>query len=227
MTVYGASYIGREHTRVGRNNQDAFFTRAQGARSVAVVADGCGSSGQSEVGAQLGSRFLCSYLIQESISPALPQAGLAALTRWLGATASSLPGGHVDEVLEAYFLFTFLAVVREGAQCLVFGVGDGAVLVDGASTRLDAGPNNAPDYCAYGLSGSIAAPPVVVHFAGAAQQVVLLTDGFDPLLETQAVQQLVEGAAHWRNPLTLQRRLNVLAERERFSDDATMVVSVQ
>lgn len=232
MSPFGASFIGREHTRVGRNNQDAFAVQVKGSRSVAVVADGCGSAGHSEVGAQLGSRFLCSWLIQESNFAARPNAAVEALTRWLWAQAQSIPDGPIEAVLEAYFLFTFLAVVREGPKCLVFGVGDGAVLVDGVCTRLEAGADNAPDYCAYRLVSSRRVEPRV-HFEGDAQQVVLMTDGFDALLEAASgvaagsrLQGLVEGAASWRNPLTLQRRLNVLAERERLADDATVAVSV-
>ena len=50
-----------------------------------------------------------------------------------------------------------------------------------------------------------------------------MTDGFDRL-DTQRVLALADTAALSRNPLTLQRRLNVLAESERFSDDATIAL---
>ena len=48
--MFSGTHIGREHVRIGRNNQDGVFTSPQ----VAVVTDGCSSQPQSEVGAQLG-----------------------------------------------------------------------------------------------------------------------------------------------------------------------------
>jgi hypothetical protein len=65
-----------------------------------------------------------------------------------------------------------------------------------------------------------------VHFQGRALQVVLLTDGFDGLLEREPerVLALVGPEGLWRNPRTLQRRLNVLGDASRFADDATVVV---
>jgi hypothetical protein len=220
----GASLIGREHVRVGRNNQDGFSLRTSSARTVGVVTDGCSSQARSEVGAQLGAQFLSGWLSREPLSTELPLRATDALCAWLYRTAVELDDAQaLDAVLDTYFLFTFLAVVREGPRALVFGMGDGALLVDDQVVRLDSGPQNAPEYCAYRL-GTGRRPEPQLHFVGEAKTVALMSDGLDCLLarEPGRVRSLFDGDL--TNPLTLQRRLNVLGEAERFADDATLVL---
>lgn len=219
----GASLIGREHVRLGRNNQDGFALRSNSARTVGVVTDGCGSQPRSEVGAQLGAAFLCGWLVNEALSGELPLRATDALCGWLYRTASELGVGSLEEHLESWFLFTFLAVVREGSRALVFGMGDGVFCVDEQLVALDPGPENAPEYCAYRL-GSGVRPTPRVHFAGAARRVALMTDGFEPWSRQQPTQLLSLLDGPLQHPLALQRRLNVLGEAARFADDATLVV---
>jgi hypothetical protein len=211
--------------RLSRNNQDGWWLEHRGARVVGVVTDGCGSQPHSEIGAKLGAQFLCIWLLGAALSDELPLRAAEALTAWLYRTALEFGPELVNPVLERSFLFTFLAVVRDGAECWVFGLGDGAVWVDGQLTVLDAGPENAPEYCAYRL-GEARRPGPTLHFRGAAARVAVMTDGFEDLLKREAskVGALFEDRAAWKNPLTLQRRLNVLAEAERLADDATLIV---
>jgi hypothetical protein len=217
--------MGREHVRLGRNNQDGWWLEQRGARVVGVVTDGCGSQPHSEIGAKLGAQFLCTWLCGAALSDELPLRAAEALTAWLSRTALEFGPELVNPVLERSFLFTFLAVVREGTECWVFGMGDGAVWVDEQVTVLDPGPENAPQYCAYRL-GEARQPGPTLHFRGAAARVALMTDGFEALLKRDAprVGALFEDRAAWKNPLTLQRRLNVLVEAERLADDATLIV---
>lgn len=218
----GASCIGREHARVGRNNQDGLAVLPD----VVVVTDGCSSQPQSEVGAQLGARFLATWLAHHGrVDLDTPRLATEALTAWIADAARAL-GGELEPTLDTYFLFTFLAAVRSGARALVFGLGDGAFVVDAEVVRLDAGPENAPPYCAYRLGATGSRPEPQLHFYGEARSLAVCTDGLDPLVrrEPRALARLVAEPALARNPLSLQRRLNVLAEAERFSDDATLAL---
>jgi hypothetical protein len=225
LIAQGATLVGREHARVGRNNQDGFAVHAAPGRTVGVVTDGCGSQPGSEVGAQLGARFLAQWLARARLCDELPEQATDALCGWLRTTASGFEGEPLEEVLDAWFLFTFLAVVREGSRATVFGLGDGALCADSEVVRLDPGPANAPEYCAYRL-GRGRRPAPRLHFQGEARRVALMTDGFDQLLarEPARVVALLDGLQGPCNPRTLQRRLNVLGEAERLADDATLVV---
>jgi hypothetical protein len=214
--MFSASHIGREHVRLGRNNQDGHFA----SKSVVVVTDGCSSQPNSEVGAQLGARFLGEWLSAQTVlDDATPERAMNALCEWMKGAAQALGG---LEALEQYFLFTVLAAVRRDDRTLVFGMGDGAVLIDERLVRFDSGPDNAPLYCAYRLT-SAQPPGVEVHHFAAAGRVAVMTDGLNAL-DPVRVRALVGEVAPGRNPLTLQRRLNVLSETERFSDDATLAV---
>ncbi|PZR13510.1 MAG: hypothetical protein DI536_12175 [Archangium gephyra] len=212
--MFAATHVGRDHVRVGRNNQDGAFS----SENVVVVTDGCGSQPQSEVGAQLGARFLGEWLSSRELDATLPERAVDALTRWLDALSLTLQSGERGRLLESFFLFTFLAAVRRADDVIVFGMGDGSVCIDGRLITLDVGDDNAPNYAAYRLTSS-SPPPVVTHFTGRASQVVLMTDG----LSTVRADELWSPGLS-RNPFSLQRRLNVLAARERLHDDATIAI---
>lgn len=230
VQLTGATLIGREHVRLGRNNQDGFALARRGVAVAGVVTDGCSSSPRSEVGAQLSARFLsgwvASYAAGKALTPDVARLATDALGAWLYRAVSAVDGDPAAfaEVVETYFLHTFLCAVRAGDDALVFGIGDGAVSVDGVVTRLDAGPDNAPPYMAYRLlSGR--RPEVQVHFHGRAKRLAVMTDGFDALLEREParVRALLDDGL-WKNPRTLQRRLNLLGEAAPPADDATLVV---
>lgn len=215
--MFSATHIGREHARIGRNNQDGVFTSPR----VAVVTDGCSSQPQSEVGAQLGARFLGHWLSKQSeLSAELPERATDALTSYVYQSVLAL-GPEVEAMLERYFLFTYLAAIRIGDRGMIFGLGDGAFLVDDELAKLDAGPENAPPYCAYRLTTSGSRPEAQTHFIGAAKRLAVMTDGLNELA-AEKVRALTSELNP--NPLTLQRRLNVLAQTERFADDATIAL---
>jgi hypothetical protein len=215
--MFSATHIGREHVRIGRNNQDGVFTSPH----VAVVTDGCSSQPQSEVGAQLGARFLGHWLSkQRELSADLPERATDALTSYLYQAVLAL-GPEVESLLERYFLFTSLAAIRLGDRGMIFGLGDGAFLVDDELVRIDSGPQNAPPYCAYRLTESGSRPEAQTHFIGDARRLAVMTDGLNELAP-ERVRELTSGLHP--NPLSLQRRLNVLAQTERFADDATIAL---
>ena len=217
--MFAATHIGRDHARIGRNNQDGVFTSAR----VAVVTDGCSSQPQSEVGAQLGARFLGQWLSSISeLGPELPRRATDALSGYLYQSVLAL-GPEVEPLLERYFLFTFLVAIRVGDLGMIFGLGDGAFGVDDELVHINSGPDNAPPYCAYRLTSSGSRPEAQLHFLGPARRLAVMTDGFQHLERARVLALMEETALH-RNPLTLQRRLNVLAETERFTDDATIAL---
>jgi len=226
--IRGASVIGREHQRLARNNQDAWACgEHRGARAI-VVTDGCSSEKCSEVGAQLASRWLAHWVAVHAADAVLDEEfahrATRAMTAWLHRLASSFEGDLI-EATQRYLLFTFLCAVTREGRSLVFGIGDGAVLIDDSVLRLDSGPDNAPNYIAYRLlnSAQSGGPEAQVHFIGVASRLAVMTDG----LEANASQVPELLANLGVNPLGFQRRLNVFSETERLGDDATIAAMVE
>ena len=257
MTLSGAfvaasgSVTGREHRRAERDGQDGHAIVATAEVVAAIVTDGCSSGRSSEIGARVGAAWLAALVEQrfrgavgeERARAAAAEVAAELLVR-LEVLARSLdPDGDVRALrVDEALLFGFLAAVVTPATTIVFGIGDGIVVVDGSVTVLDAGPQNAPPYAAYGLLGACIQPRI--HFVGPTagiDVVAVATDGLLPIAEASALlavdrltverltdhPSLVTIAAdprYAKNPSLLRKRLVVLADRGRFSDDATVAV---
>lgn len=230
---------GREHLRLGRNNQDGAAVLTEDGFAVAVVTDGCGSGPSSEVGARLGARFLARRILAEAkrhgLTAELPARVCESLVSFLFTVARGLDldGASLGDDVAQQLLFTLQCAVMDGETALVFGVGDGAVAVDGEVRALDSGPDNAPPYLAYRLVPqsrlpdgyrALGATAPMVHHHGPARTVALATDGLSR--EPEALRALSADPAVWKNPFVLGRRLAVLAARPGagLSDDTTVAL---
>ena len=155
--VAAGSILGRDHLRVGKNNQDAFSWISREQATLAIVCDGCGSSAASEVGAQLGARLIIEAIAQQlEISDPVEDTDFwrtlqqDVLDR-LQAIVLSL-GGQSWDTIRDYLLFTILGGLITPNNTVVFGLGDGVFALNGEVHTLGPFPDNAPPYLAYGLT---------------------------------------------------------------------------
>ena len=230
------SVAGREHTRLMRNNQDGVGANIEREIAVAVVTDGCGSGSSNEVGARAAAWFLSAKLPglarEFGVGPQLATRAADALLVWMTQVVEPLK----DEALAAWvseqWLFTVLCAVMDSRKALVFGIGDGVWSSDGAAGQvLVAAEDNAPDYLGYRLvpksmlstKRELGVP--AVHFFGEAQQLAVATDGLSA--EAATLEKLCADKQVWRNPVALQRRLNLLATREKVLHDDTTVALIK
>jgi hypothetical protein len=182
--------LGREHHRLGRNNQDAVAgCESNGALSI-VVADGCGEGAFSEVGSRLVARF-----VSQRACDVAPERVVEELVSWLEGISREA------DFIQEQLLTTFLCAVARGESVTVFGIGDGVVFVDGVTTVLEPDAGNAPDYVAYRVLGRPV--EVQVHHLGPAKRVAIGTDG------ARGIE--LASSFGWKNPQALQRRLNLTA----------------
>lgn len=247
MTLTGSflavagSVTGRDHRRAERDGQDGHAVVATEDVVAAIVTDGCSSGRASEIGARVGAAWLAALVEQrfrgmgDTDTAALEAAAadvtgevlarLELLARSFDA-AGEIRAARVDQSL----LFGFLVALVTPVTAMVFGIGDGIVMVDGVVTVLDPGPENAPPYLAYGLvGGSRACIEPRIHFVGPTASVEVLavaTDGAAPLVHAgdAALPALAADPRYVKNPSLLRKRLIVLSDRGTFSDDATLAV---
>ncbi len=245
--VTSGTVIGREHVRVGRNNQDGHAVRSDDQRLAAVVTDGCSSSKFAEVGARLGANFLATDVLRKMRAgkPAtmdLAYAGTRSLVAYLETVAKGISNDEAEReaMIGEYLLFGFLCLAIDGQRACVFGVGDGVVSLNGEIMVLDPGPDNAPAYVGYvlmrGLSRSTAPQ---LHVATTVDRVETLMIGTDGLLDLDrtpdvplidgdpqgGIEQFEADASLLSNAGRLQHRLALLGDtNRRMRDDTTVIV---
>ena len=245
--VTSGSVIGREHVRLGRNNQDGWAVKADDQRLAAVVTDGCSSSRFAEVGARLGAQYLASDVLRRRRSGKTPGMDLAyASTRGLVAYLDMVAKGLAPDdaeretIIGEYLLFGFLCLAIDGNKACVFGVGDGVVSLNGEIKILDPGPENAPSYVGYLLMrGPSRSATPEMHVMATVDEVETMMIGTDGLLDLDrtpdvplkdgdrqgGIDQFEADASLLANAGRLQRRLAILGEiNRRMRDDCTVVV---
>jgi hypothetical protein len=219
FSVVLGTVTGREHRRLGRNNQDAVAVAHADGLLVVALADGCSAGARSEVGAELSVRWVTERLpaLYEAsgrrLGPELVERVCDGLTGFLGVMAA-LSGVEHDHggappplrQIADLLLATLLVAAVDKASAVIFGVGDGVAFVNGVRRSPAEAPERAPAYLAYRLLGagafeSEASPDCAprLHWAGPAQDlhsVVLGTDGVHDLLRAEG-HPLPDGST-WR-----------------------------
>lgn len=248
MTLSGSflavsgSVTGRDHRRAERDGQDGHAVVISDDVVAGIVTDGCSSGRASEIGARVGAAWLAALVAQTFHGvdeAAAARAASATVCRTLLERLELLarsfdPAGHVSATrVDQSLLFGFLAAVVTPVTTIVFGIGDGIVVVDGRVTVIDPGPQNAPPYVAYGLLGAAGACiEPRIHFAGPTDGVLAIsvaTDGAAPLVDAvdasrASLVTIVADPRYARNPSLLRKRLIVLSDAGTFADDATIAI---
>ncbi len=216
-----ASIIGRGHSALRRNGQDAVATRARGDSVAFVVADGCGSGRASELGALLGAETFAETVSRALADGATPEdALLDAVSRvvaLLDVVASHAATGEARAsfVLD-HLLATVLAVAITPACGALLVAGAGLAMLDDDVRVFDA--DNAPRYLAYGVLGR-PLEAFSIHSFGAIERAAIATDGFDAATLDEAVRTGVADSS-----ATLTRRLRSMQRSGAFDDDASIAI---
>ena len=233
FAVTGGTVRGREHQRLGRNNQDAFAWAATAKAFVAVVGDGCGSGPHNELGSRLGAQLLVTALGQkldehperpiEELLAAVRTALLARLSCLLSAL-----GGPAVVTVRDHFLFTLLGAVVGPRETVIFSLGDGFWMLDG-ERHLIRCPGNAPPYLGYALipealeSATLGDTPFMIEARRPTADVENLLIGTDGAAELERIgpdllEDLVTDDRYLKNPQAINRFLSRL-NRERIRID--------
>ena len=155
--IASGTVLGKDHRGSGKNNQDAFRVLKTPDLLVAIVADGCGSSKGSEVGAIIGSHLVAESL--KKIVQRFPDLTSAEnmldrvrtdVIAYLRVLALQM-GESLSEIVENYFLFTLVGTVITPTQAVFFSLGDGVIIINGEEQVIGPYPGNKPPYLGYGL----------------------------------------------------------------------------
>ncbi len=217
--------VGRSHRRLGRPCQDAWALAQTEAVAVAVVCDGCGSGGRSEVGAAIGAR-----LYARAVTAAVGEgATLADERTWIAirdrviaqfAPLVAAMGDDPVAIVREQFLFTALCAAFTAEHAVVMAIGDGVFAIDGEVRTLGPFADNQPPYLGYGLVGTAPALTVFeVREAAAVRTLLIATDGAEGFVDGAIdaagepigpLTQFLAGDRWFANPDALRRRLAVI-----------------
>lgn len=226
---------GTEHTRVGKNNQDALCVRADDERLVVVVCDGCSSgttgSSHNEIGAQIGAQIVATelwYAVSEEpeLNWRLVRRNTVEALRKIVSSAGGLPGGDAgtglsrSALVSDMFLFTIVAACITPRYATFAAIGDGTLYVNGERIKLGPFPNNAPPYIGYALVES-AIDPKLLEFDELMSMSTERLQSF--LIGTDGAADL---AAAWERVLPTGRPVGVIErlwEEDRFFNNPDML----
>jgi hypothetical protein len=171
----GGGIPGFEHTQksnvmIGKNNQDNWLLHITEHYTIALVADGCGSKGHSEIGSYLITKLLRTSLerawianhgidlFEVRLRKSLDSARIETLTILRQLSQALLPINGSDgerasysELVSEYLLCTVVGAFVTEQHAGFFSVGDGVIAINGDLTTLGPFEGNEPPYLAYSL----------------------------------------------------------------------------
>ncbi|MCL1470218.1 protein phosphatase 2C domain-containing protein [Argonema antarcticum] len=221
------SVKGTEHQRLGKNNQDGYYSiNLQGKNLIAVVCDGCGSGQHSEVGAKIGARLLV-----ETIRRSLPyregfwQDIHAKVLMQLRNFAQGF-GDNLADIVNDYFLFTVVGILIIPEGAFIFAIGDGVFAINREVVQLGPYANNAPPYLGYGILDEVNQNwQFQVHRTlpiSEVKSILIGTDGVSGLIKSESLnlpgksEMVGEISQFWRedryfmNSDNIRRRLSLI-----------------
>jgi hypothetical protein len=244
FVVAGGSITGRNHIRVGQNNQDGYYSHQEESCTIAIACDGCGSCPHSEVGAKLGARLIGEGIAQQWQYSQNCDWNLLRdelLTQIEGIAKSLAITTSLTQIINDYFLFTVVGVIITPLETTIFSLGDGVIALNGEVETLGPFPHNAPPYLAYGLLGRLDAAEFNIHqqiSTGEVQSILIGTDGVNDLIQAEtcyipgqpekvgSLSQFWQGDRYFKNPDLVRRKLFQLNHKHNglLPDDTTLII---
>lgn len=222
--------IGREHQRLGKNNQDAFHTLTHEDYAIAVVCDGCGSGLHSEVGATIGAKLIVETIAQK-LKDGLDQPyfwdnlRLELLSQIKTIVNILTQEKNITEFIYNYCLFTLVGVIITPLKTVIFAIGDGIILVNNQLTEIEKFANNAPPYLAYGLCNYPELSQFKIYHeldTKEVESILIGTDGVHDLILAENrnfpgknekighISQFWLQDSYFKNPDLIRRKLNLI-----------------
>ncbi len=231
MKIAYATIAGSTHRTLYYNSQDAVEIVQTPNYTIGIVADGCGSGSNSEVGAQLGVKFLAKY-IQECITNE---------REWKNEMASKMHT-YTEKLIHLhtkdskrftknYLLYTLIGFVLEYDRITLFSCGDGVFVINDNIKIIN--QNNRPKYLNNGFLGKDGGSFEFTELKYTKQKIIVATDGFEDLVqainnkeisEYESVNELLEDEQNFDNPIQLPKLLAKYADKGILKDDCTLIM---
>ncbi len=175
----------------------------------------------SEVGAQLGARFVLDFCIRNCKQGPFDAALLLqALIEYLHQLCDIQQPRDRNAFIEEHLLFTLLGFIVRPQQTDIFYAGDGYMQVNDKLTKLDHG--NRPPYIGQHLLGKKATLLTDKLATSSLDRLLIGTDGLRDL--PTPISELFDDPDNVHNPVALPRYLTTLAHAGVLKDDVAVVM---
>ena len=222
--VASGSIIGSVHQKMCYNNQDHYIVEQNDACIIGLVADGCGSGANSEVGSKLTLRFIVDYVLNnleenKDWKDNLEDRIISFLKDMLG----NLKIREREDFITNHFMFTILGFIIHKGELTLFHAGDGTYGLNSKLNIID--QKNRPKYIAYGIDDSNVAYLNFKTFPlSEISNFLIATDGIDDLLEKGIGLDHLLDEKFFANEVKLNSYLHSQMLEGVLRDDTTVVV---
>lgn len=229
-----SSTIGSSHQKLFYNNQDAYSFYQDKNLICGVVADGCGSGTNSEVGAALGVDFVMNFCKRHFSKSAFDVDALnQAIINYLRNIIRNQQTKEEQEFTENYLFFTLFGFVISPQKTHIFHSGDGVYILNDQKVVIE--QNNRPQYIAKNLIGGETTMETTHIETSKLNKLLIATDGLlhlDDKLENgekignlSKIEDLFEQNSYFDNEVALPKFMIDLAiDKNIIKDDTTLIM---
>ncbi len=231
-----ASAIGSSHHKLYYNNQDSCNFYEDKFCIIGVVADGCGSGSNSEVGARLGVDFVVNFCKKHfQTNPFNVKLLENALIEYLRNIVKNQQTIEEEDFIANYLYFTLFGFIIQPHQTFIFHSGDGLYLLNDKEVVIE--QNNRPRYIAKNLvSGQTSIETECIE-TNNLQRLLVATDGLIHLNDKFLTGEIVEGMKkttdffdnedYFDNIVSLPKFLTNLSVKSNILKDDTTLIMVK
>jgi len=227
---YGTTQ-GFTHRNLDYNNQDAVITMEDKGCTIGIVADGCGSGSNSEVGAQLGVKFILKFILNKLQINQNWQINLKNEIQNYSRGITELHLGSLNNFVKDHLLYTIIGFVKEGGKLTIFSCGDGVIIIDNETTIIN--QDNRPKYVNNELLGEEGGEFVFQELRYTGQSILIGSDGVEDIIEGirkgeitdySSITDFIEDISNYNNPIKIPKFLQSYSRNGVLRDDCTLIM---
>ncbi|MDD3900675.1 MAG: protein phosphatase 2C domain-containing protein [Fermentimonas sp.] len=223
IKIASGSIIGSVHHKMCYNNQDHYIVEQNDDYIIGLVADGCGSGANSEVGAKLCLQFIRSFISHAIRSNAHWKETLEIeIHKYLEQLVTLHNPANSNHFIHENLLFTLVGFVVYNDEVTLFNAGDGVICINHDIKVID--QNNQPKYIAYGLQEkgqymNFESYPIIE-----VSQLLVSSDGLEDLLEKNISINELFNDDFFVKEVNLNAWLYGLLNKNVLQDDTSIVM---
>lgn len=229
-----SSTIGSSHQKLFYNNQDAYSFYRDKNLICGVVADGCGSGTNSEVGAALGVNFVVNFCKHHFTKKTFDVEVLnQAIINYLRNIVQNQQTNEELEFIENYLFFTLFGFLISPQKTYIFHSGDGVYALNDQKVVIE--QDNRPQYIAKNLISGKTNMETTYIETSKLERLLIATDGLlhlDDKLENgekvenlSKIEDLFEQNIYFDNEVALPKFMMDLAiDKNILRDDTTLIM---